>query len=920
MRFGALLMLLMLSSFSRAQVEIKVIFKGLVCDTSKEIISNASVYLIQDNRTIASVLSENDGTFVLVGSVFSKNSLVLQFSKPGYLNRSIYYDISDLALPKRVLSVTVMLSEKLRSIMFPVNPSYKFTIGTNEYAEKFKWNEQQEECIPDPKYNATQYNDSLSKRVRQEEGRLKLEQYKIKSNELAQVQNFKLAITYLDSALTMQSSYKLSDTSLNRRRALIQKSYNEQLLVQRKQRSIDSLFQKGDSLLAQLKWQDAEKIYKQVSALDPKSEKLKNKLASILVLKKEEDERKKELTTALKNRADCTRLASGKKYKEAITAITKNTNLTKIPQALKNAIKATVDSLNILVQEQNLDKELKTALDAAKKIKGDNVAMKNALEKISSLIGNFKEKGKQTTAFSDLDRIITAYVDAEIKRAYDLQTKQEYDKAIEVYNLSKSSLVYTHDSITKQKRMDDIDQKVEAAKKAKEIDALNYANALNKAKNTLDSMTFDSKYGVNFQPKVALGVVKTIINNNPLKQKGNIPEVKALKDRLIKLEAYFKSNEKELKNMVAKDSSKALLVANGLLTKAGVAEAGSLEIQFLRNKIDSIQNKIKIAPTNNTASSNSVRGIVLSPPPGAKLFKGNSGNNGSNLTAEERRAFLVRNTWNELKQGVDNRIYRESMEHEVATNSSRNYLELQNVERTRTNLQESEAAKEREIANRLLVQNNQYANYQRERNNQYGMKSLAEQQDRMRNRRDSIMAHEADSHLAASEATRSYVDSMMVIKSQKGLEVAEQNKQLEIEQTQVVIKNQYAKYLQEQDALDQNKSAQRAQEERMNYVKVDSYSPNYLKNDSGQCFPWNAMTELVYIYEDSYGFEIGKIIRRIVVNPQGYGIVYEQLLDENGSSSFSLNGQTITESIWAHDSYGSTVITAGGPIKPPLCP
>jgi len=920
MRFGALLMLLMLSFFGRAQLEIKAMFKGLVCDTSKEMLSNASVYLIQDNRTVASTQSDKDGSFILVGSVFNKNPLVLQFSKPGFLNRSIYYDVSDLTLPKRVLSVTVMLSNNLRAVMFPVNASYNFTIGMNEYAEKFKWNEQQAECIPDPKYNSTKYNDSLKERVRKEEGRLKLDKFKNKSMELAQVQNYKLAINYLDSAMSVQSNYQLTDTSLNRKKTLIQKSYNSQLLVLRKQKSIDSLFQKGDSLLALLKWQDAEKFYKQVSTLDAKSERLKTKLASILVLKKEEDERKKELTTASKNRADCARLAAGKKYAEAILAISKNNSLTKIPQSLRNAVKPTIDSLNVLIKEQNLDKEVKTALEVAKKIKGDNIAMKNALEKITSLIGNYQATAKQTTAFADLDRVITAYVDAEIKRAYDLQSKQEYDKAIEVYNLTKGSLGYTHDTLTKQKRIDDIDQKVEAAKKAKETDALNFSNAVAKVKNTLDSLTFDGQYGANHQPKIALGVVKTLLANNPLKQKAATAEVSSLKARLNKMEPYFVNNAKLLKNMAVKDSVSALKAANALLTQAGVAEVGPLEIKYLKNKIDSIQNKMKITPLNSANNSSSVRGTVLNPPPGAKLFTGNSRNNGSNLTGEERHTILVRNAWDKLKQAVDDRMYRESLAQEEAAKANRNFVERQSVVRALNNQNEAEANKDRETENKQWVNNTQFSIYERERENQEMMNRLADQQVEMRNQRDSILAHDADNHNLAHEATRSFVDSMMVAKTKKEVEAADLNKRLANEQTKAVNENQYTRYLQDQEALDQTKSAQRAQEERMNYVKVESYSPNYLKNDSGQCFPWNAMTELVYTYEDSYGFEIGRIVRRIVVNSQGYGVVYEQIIDENGQSSFTLNGQSITEALWAHDSDGSPVLVPGGPIKPPSCP
>lgn len=906
------------ASLGFAQVEIKLIFKGSISDTSKSTLSGASVYLLQENMTVASAISEKNGSFVLVGSVYKKTPLSVQFSKPGFLTRNVYYDVADLALPKKVLSVTVMLAENLKVQMFPVNPIFNFTVGTNDYAEKFKWDEKQAECVPDIAYK-TKYNDSLRNRVWQEEGKLKLEQFKAKSKELEQVQNYKLALDYLDTAIAAQTNYKLVDTSLTRKKSLLQKAFSAQQLAQQKQKSIDSLFHVGDSLLALLKWQDAEKTYKLVLKFDPKSEKLKSKLLSIAGIKKEEDDRKKELIACKKNRDDCSRLASGKKYKEAITAINKNKTLMRIPQSLRDAVAVTVDSLNLLIKEQNLDKEVKTAMDAAKKIKGNNAAMKSALEKVTALIGNYESTAKQATTFSELDKTIKEYVDAEIKKGYDLQSKQDYDKAIQVYDQTKDILAFTHDAASKQTKVSDIDQKVEAAKKAKEQDLQNFNVALTKVKNALDSLTFDAKYGANYQPKVALGIIKTLLANSPLKQKLSTPEVSALKARMTKLEGYFNPNAKLLKNMAVKDSSKALQAANEFLTKAGVAEVGKLEMSFLKNKIDSLQAKMKIA--SPASGSNSVRGIVLTPPAGAKLYTGNPSVLQTSLSSSsDRQAQRVRNAWDKLKASVDDANYRASVQHEEAVRANRNFVEGQNAVRSVLDQQAFDDAKKREIANRALVNQTQTEIAERNLANQALTERMADIQDAQRNHHDSIMAHQLDNHNLAREATRDFVDSMNVVKTQKEVEAAEQNKALDQAQRKAVNDNQTANYLADQAALEQTKRAQRAQEERMNYVKVESYTPNYLKNDSGVCFPWNAMTELVYTYEDAFGFEIGKVVRRVVVNAQGYGVVYEQTVNESGASSFTMNGQPITETMWLHDSNGSPFITEGGPINPPDCP
>jgi hypothetical protein len=303
------------------------------------------------------------------------------------------------------------------------------------------------------------------------------------------------------------------------------------------------------------------------------------------------------------------------------------------------------------------------------------------------------------------------------------------------------------------------------------------------------------------------------------------------------------------------------------------------------------------------------------------LFTGNPSVLQTSLSSSaDRQAQRVRNAWDKLIASVDDANYRAAVQHEEAVRANRNFVETQEAVRSQLSQAEAESAKKREIANRELVNETQTEIAERNLANQALTERMADIQDEQRNRHDSIMAHQLDNHNLAREATRDFVDSMNVLKTQKEVEAAEQNKALDQAQRKAVNDNQTAIYLADQAALEQTKRAQRAQEERMNFVKVETYTPNYLKNDSGQCFPWNAMTELVYTYEDAYGFEIGKVVRRVVVNAQGYGVVYEQTVNESGTSSFTLNGQPITENIWLHDSNGSPFLSEGGPIKPPNCP
>lgn len=914
-----LLVSLVLALDGIAQVELKLIFKGLVLDSNRNAVSGAGIYLIQDNATVGKANSDRVGSYVLSGSVYKKTKVVVQCSKPGYLTRNLSFDISDLTIPRKVLSLTLMLGENLTVQMIPVNPMLSFTVGANDVAEKYKWDDQQLECIPDLGFKQ-KYNDSLKQRVQTEEARLLLEKFKSKSRELEQVKNFQLALNYLDSAITTQSLFKLSDTTLATKKQRLNKSLSEQIIAQNKQKKMDSLFFIGDTLMAVFKWQEAEKVYQQISTIDAKSEKLKTKLAAVAKLKLEEENRKKDLDQWKKNREECTKLAAAKKYNEAKTALNKSNTLSLIPQVLKNSIPLTIDSLDLLIKEQNLDVEVKNTMDAAKKIKGDNNAMQKALEKITSLIGNYKEPQKQATSFADLDKIITDYVDAEIKSAYELQTNQDYDKAIKVYDETRQIIAFMHDIATKKTKLSDIGQKVEAAKNAKQADIQAFSSAILKVRNGMDSTTFDRKYGTKFQPTSSINTIKTLLASDPLKKKSTNTEVVSLTARFNKLISYFEDNKNSLVILSDKDSSKALKAATDLMAKAKAAEVGKLEISFLQLKIDSLETIIKSSkPT--VSNPNSFGGRVLTVPTGAILLPlGTPNNPPMTLEYEARRAMLVRKAWDKLKLSIENRQIQEGQLHHEAMELQRTYLKNQNILMAVSAEKEGENSKQRELQGRNLVNETTSTLVQQKLDNLALTERLADQQDARRNRNDSISAHHEDQHTLAREGMRSFIDSVNVKTTQQNLKETELNRRLDSVQRAKVNTTENLKNKNDNEALEQSKRTQRAQENRLNFKENTTMPPNYLKDDKGVCFPWNTMTELVYIFEDPFGFEVGKLVRRVVVNAQGYGVVYEQTINEHGNSSYTLDGQLITEANWLHDSKGTPFFEPGGPITPLKCP
>ena len=68
------------------------------------------------------------------------------------------------------------------------------------------------------------------------------------------------------------------------------------------------------------------------------------------------------------------------------------------------------------------------------------------------------------------------------------------------------------------------------------------------------------------------------------------------------------------------------------------------------------------------------------------------------------------------------------------------------------------------------------------------------------------------------------------------------------------------------------------------------------------------MTEVSVIKNNSEGFVSTVILRRVVVDMNGYGVVYEQITNENGKIFFTKNGLPISETIWFNESTGVNVI------------
>jgi hypothetical protein len=276
----------------------------------------------------------------------------------------------------------------------------------------------------------------------------------------------------------------------------------------------------------------------------------------------------------------------------------------------------------------------------------------------------------------------------------------------------------------------------------------------------------------------------------------------------------------------------------------------------------------------------------------------------------------VLDAWDGLKEGVDKNNQETGRLEDIRSQAQQKYFEDSKDLRDVLNSQETEANKVRELAQ---VATSDKVGYDIAAQNLQNLKDGNARADAQATNSDAIdvvNANQADQNNAARASNANYTDSQNDVRDVIQEKQAEQNLANTDAQRNSVSAYETAKYNQDKEALEQTQSAKLAQEAKADYVDTRTYEPNYLKDEKGNCFTWNKMTELVYTTENEQGFTTSIITRRIVVTAKGYGVMFEKVTNDQGTNTYSLSGQAIPETYWLQYSTGESVFSEGGPIIP----
>ena len=622
---------------------------------------------------------------------------------------------------------------------------------------------------------------------------------------------------------------------------------------------------------------------------------------TIIEINENEAKRKKEFDK-LKGEGDAAFTASNwtlaeQKYKLAdqqipkdayivarLAKITENVNADKQNAANKAQYDKTMASANTLFIAKKYDEAIAKYNEAIKLQSNQKDVVLKEISKIQAI--------KEDNA-NELE------VKKQLKSASDLYAQKKYDQSIDMYK--KAEL-----NIAKFKKQTLIDQY------SKELQ--NGMKKVTDWKNSQDQIYKDqlAKANENFlKGPQFYAVAKNILNSDPMKSRQNEPSVIELKDKISKMEAYYAQRKAAYATVKAKNNVQGLkeLKAVQVVATTNTRSLPATELAQLQKSIDSLTTitapaVVKTAPS---VKEDVIVGTQLKAPGERTNGTPEQAFNDLNKTSQQK-AERPQEQLQEIKNVFDYQNHFNETMSAVQQESTDQNMESFKSEQTIIERKNQVAADQRQGDLQNELQKNEVAVTTRNKTQEEKQSQNAENISTWKDAKDVSNANEqkASDKLQESELSRSNR-----LSNEEAVRAEKLKKQEEKDlSAQEKMKTNYEVSVSKRENENAvNQDQQYEQIEKIAASKVElTNAPNNLKDEDGVLFPKNAMTERTYTVKNSQGFVTTVIVRRVVVDKNGYGVVFEQTTKEDGVNNFTRNGQIITDYIWFNESTGANVI------------
>jgi hypothetical protein len=494
--------------------------------------------------------------------------------------------------------------------------------------------------------------------------------------------------------------------------------------------------------------------------------------------------------------------------------------------------------------------------------------------------------------------------EAELKKtmklANDQYLQKKYDIALETYKKADQQIALFH----KQSLIDNYSKELQAGMKR-------VTEGINSMSQVYQNQLAKANENFNKGPQY-YGTAKSILNSDPMKSRQNEPEVIELKDKISAMEAYYAARKSAYQLVKTKDNPAALKALQKLQLTGQAQQQflGQNELATVQKSVDSLRNlmtPVQVAKVKEDVAVEPT-GIRLTAPGEEVSGENSMAFNDLQINREAKQENPYR-TQQQIRNEVDYQNYFSQQNAQVGSYETATQLEMTRSQRelqakqnasVQATLQADKAQNTQEYE--VAVQNREAIAAQRQEDNSTNLTAWKDAKDYL------TQTEQKETEVRQ----QSELDRLNIIQNEKDLQA--QKARLEEEKI-VAAKDQRAQEVtytkqvqQEASTIEGQAQYEKIQQTASSAVQLKT-TPNYLRDENGVLFPSNTMTEKTYQIKNKEGYVTKVIIRRVVVDPNGHGVVYEQTTDENGKTYFTRDGQVSTEYIWFNESTGANVLT-----------
>ena len=407
---------------------------------------------------------------------------------------------------------------------------------------------------------------------------------------------------------------------------------------------------------------------------------------------------------------------------------------------------------------------------------------------------------------------------------------------------------------------------------------------------------------------------KLILRTDPMRGRVNDPKVIELTDKINQMESYFSMKKTAYLLVKSKKKNQEAITSLKITQEKAILNQKIIpqnELAQLKKSIDSLENIINpmlaLIPKKVIPASTQDQGTILLAPGEIHTGKNSDAYKDILLNKEKKenaatyKMEIIKNDLEYTTNFISTITASQGQDAQVQINEIKNDIdsilsdEQKNNEQRQYQMQEQIATLNQDINERnlsVIAQNELIITEISEKKNQLDItqkKLNDENSERLEKQMDAVQISK---------------DRILIIEQERH----ESEEDRYTEQQKTINDLDYAHYQKDSILKAEIDSRSTKIQKIKDYQKYYETTPNYLKNEAGVLYEKNKMTEVIYKIKNLQGYVSSVVVRRIVVDINGYGVVYEQTTNESGKNSFTRNGLPITETIWFNESTGLNVV------------